>query len=141
MKAVDVNVLLNAVNSRAVDHLVSRDWLGRSLNGEASVGFAWLVLIGFVRLSTRRGILTTPLTTDQAITVVRGWLERPTVYVLHPTERHFDVLADLLGQAGVAGNLTNDAHLAALAIEHRAQVVTFDADFDRFPGVRWTRPS
>ena len=38
--------------------------------------------------------------------------------------------------AGTAGNLTTDTHLAALAIEHDAELVTFDRDFDRFVGLR-----
>ncbi|NMD45782.1 MAG: type II toxin-antitoxin system VapC family toxin, partial [Propionibacterium sp.] len=37
-------------------------------------------------------------------------------------------------------NLVNDAHLAALALEHRAEIVSYDNDFARFEGVRWRRP-
>jgi predicted nucleic acid-binding protein len=40
----------------------------------------------------------------------------------------------------LGGNLINDAHLAALAIEHRAEVITYDSDFGRFPGVAWSTP-
>jgi predicted nucleic acid-binding protein len=43
----------------------------------------------------------------------------------------------LLVAAGTAGNLTNDAHLAALAIEHIAEVGTFDRNFKRFAGLRF----
>jgi predicted nucleic acid-binding protein len=46
----------------------------------------------------------------------------------------------LLLELGVAGNLTSDAHLAALAIEHQAELVSTDADFARFPGLRWFNP-
>ncbi|HXJ43261.1 MAG TPA: PIN domain-containing protein [Bryobacteraceae bacterium] len=46
----------------------------------------------------------------------------------------------LLETIGIAGNLTTDAHLAALAIEYRATIVTTDADFARFPGLRWRKP-
>ena len=42
------------------------------------------------------------------------------------------------GQA-VAGVVT-DAHLAALAVEHGCELVSTDADFARFPGVRWRNP-
>lgn len=34
----------------------------------------------------------------------------------------------------------NDAHLAALAVEHRCTVVSFDHDFGRFEGVEWAMP-
>jgi predicted nucleic acid-binding protein len=58
---------------------------------------------------------------------------------VHPTARHASVLAGLFaGSRG--GNLVDDAHLAASAIEHRAEIVSFDRDFDRFPGVRCERP-
>ena len=47
---------------------------------------------------------------------------------------------ELLDAVGTAGNLTSDAHLAALAIEHGALLCSCDADFSRFPGLRWVDP-
>ncbi len=64
---------------------------------------------------------------------------RQTVLV-HPGDRHADILFGLLEAAGVAGNLTTDAHLAALAIEHRAELHSTDADMARFPGLRSIDP-
>ena len=49
-----------------------------------------------------------------------------------PTSRHLDVLSGLLMTVGTGGNLANDAHLAALAVEHGAEIVTYDSDFGRF---------
>lgn len=141
MKLVDANVLLNAVNGRAADHAVSKRWLDGALSGASTVGFAWVVLLAFVRLSTRRGLFERQLSPDEAMAVVASWLAAPSARVVHPTERHSTVLADLLRNVGTAGNLTSDAHLAALAVEHRAEVVSFDADFDRFPTLRWHRPT
>lgn len=43
-------------------------------------------------------------------------------------------------RAGARGNLVPDAFLAALAIEHRATLVTSDRGFARFPGLAWTPP-
>jgi hypothetical protein len=40
-------------------------------------------------------------------------------------------------EAGTAGNLTTDAHLAALAIEHGAELHSTDTDFARFAKLRW----
>ena len=60
--------------------------------------------------------------------------------LIHPGDRHADILFDLLDAAGVAGNLTADAHLAAMAIEHRAELHSTDADMARFPGLRWKNP-
>jgi len=41
---------------------------------------------------------------------------------------------------GAAGNLVSDAHLAALAIEHGAELCSADTDFARFPRLRWSNP-
>lgn len=140
MKLVDANVLIYAVNSAAAQHDRSRTWLDGALSGAAPVAFSWVVLLAFLRLSTRSDLFASPLTVDQATEVVTQWLAQPAAQVVHPTARHPFVLGDLLATVGVGGNLVNDAHLAALAIEHRAEVITFDTDFARFPGVRWAMP-
>jgi uncharacterized protein len=71
---------------------------------------------------------------------VVDWCGAPGAVVLSPTPRHADILSGLLTQVGTGGNLVNDAHLAALAVEHRASIVTYDSDFGRFDGVRWDTP-
>jgi hypothetical protein len=49
-------------------------------------------------------------------------------------------LRGLLRDTGTAGNLTTDAHLAALALEYGAGIVSFDRDFARFSGVKHRLP-
>lgn len=139
MLLVDTNVLLNAVNRSAPGHEESRLWLDSALDGRAPVGFAWVTLLGFLRISTRRGVFGEPLTVDQALGLMHEWLDRPAAHVLQPTQRHREILGRMLEEVGTAGDLTTDAHLAALATEHRATVVTYDSDFSRFP-VRTERP-
>ncbi len=141
MKVVDANILLDAVNVRAAQHEPARAWLDRSLAGEEAVGFSWLVLIAFLRLGTNPAIFPRPLSLDQAGTIVEAWLAQRAAVVLHPTPRHLAVLRGLLAPIGTAGNLVSDAHLAALAIEHGAEVISFDRDFGRFPGLRWSLPA
>jgi uncharacterized protein len=141
MKLVDANVLLNAVNADAADHASAKRWLDDALSGSARVAFTWPVLIAFVRIATRPAIFARPLTPTEALDIVDAWLGQRAATVIHPTRRHAAALRELLIAVGTAGNLTNDVHLAALAIEHRAEVVTFDADFDRLPGVAWSRPA
>ena len=137
MKLVDTNVLLYAVNADCSEHDSARSCLEASLSDDAGLGFAWLALVGFVRLATRRGILAKPLALDAAMTVVDDWLAAPHAHVLQATPRHWPILRRLLVGAGTAGNLSNDAHLAALAIEHGATLVSFDRDFERFAGLRF----
>lgn len=104
------------------------------------MGFAWVPLLASVRLVSRPGLFPAPVTAERAMTQVQDWLAQPTAHLLQPTARHPIVLAELLAGARPGGNLVDDAHLAALSIEHRAEVVSYDDDFERFPGVRWTRP-
>jgi uncharacterized protein len=139
MKLPDTNVLLYAVNSDAPQHAVARDWLTGALAAPAGVALAWGALIGFIRLSTRRGILPKPLGVEDSLSIVRDWIEAPRARLVDPTPRHGPMLASLLLAAGTAGNLTNDAHLAALAIEHGATLASFDRDFDRFEGLLFER--
>jgi toxin-antitoxin system PIN domain toxin len=132
----DTNVLLAAVNEDARGHRVARDWLAESLSGAEPTGFAWLALVGFVRLATKAAIFARPLSPSEALDLVDEWLARPNATALHPGERHPAILRDLLTSAGTAGNLTSDAHLAAIAIEHGAKFATFDSDFHRFAELR-----
>lgn len=133
MKLPDVNVLLYAMNVDAPEHRRAREWLERALSGSEAVAFAWVVLLGFVRISTRA---PKPRSVAQAFDVVEEWLDRPNVEVVHPTRRRAPLLRGLIEQAGAAGNLTIDAHLAALAIEHGATLASFDGDLHRFAGLR-----
>src|SRR6185312_10767551 len=121
-------------------HRIARDWLDQTLSGSDTVAFAWHVLLGFVRLSTRAAVFARPLTVDEALDVIDGWLQQPCVTVVHPSDRHARVLRELLSPLGTAANLTNDAHVAALAIEHGAELCSTDSDFSRFSGLRWTDP-
>lgn len=135
MKLVDTNVLLNAINADSREHAVALAFLEDGLSGGNSIAFAWLALVGFVRLATRRGILPRPLPTEDALSLVDDWLAAPQAQLLQTTTRHWPIMRRLLVGAGTAGNLTNDAHLAALAIEHGATLVSFDRDFERFAGL------
>lgn len=141
MKLVDANVLLYAVDASAEHHFAARRWLDATLSSSESVALPWLSLLAFLRLSTHPSIYPHPLTIDQALNVVEAWTALPNVVSAEPDRRHSRRLRELLDATGRAGNLVNDAHLAALALQYGAEVGTFDNDFGRFPGVRWIRPS
>jgi toxin-antitoxin system PIN domain toxin len=86
-------------------------------------------------------VFAEPLALDDAIERVDAWLSHPNVRIVGETEEHWRVLKELLGQTGTAGNLTTDAHLAALAIAHGATLASCDADFARFRHLRWENPA
>ncbi len=136
----DVNTLLYAVNSAAEQHRAATKALQEGFTNPRGVGFAWIALLAFLRLSTRRGIFPAPLPLEDALRVVNHWLSFPNSQVVVESQDHAQVLGKLLLTTGTAGNLTTDAHLAALAIEHDATIVSFDRDFARFADVKWSLP-
>ena len=140
MKLPDVNLLLYAADQSSARHEPARAWVEEQLSGAETFAFAWVVLLAFIRLTTSSRVFRSPLTTSAALDLVDSWLAQPCVTVVHPTSRHAPVLRQLLEPLGTAGNLTTDAHLAALAIEHGAELCSTDLDFTRFAGLRWTNP-
>jgi toxin-antitoxin system PIN domain toxin len=141
MKVVDANVLVYSVDARSPFHGSARRWLDAGLRGGETIGFAWVVLLAFLRVVTHPGITRDPLSVERAARVVEKWLAQPPAVVVHPTPRHASILRSLLSATGTGSNLVNDAHLAALALEHGGEVVSFDTGFARFDGVSWSAPS
>jgi toxin-antitoxin system PIN domain toxin len=140
VRIADVNLLIYAYDEASPNHRRARHWLEERLSGTETFGLAWVGLLAFVRLVTNPRVFSDPMTATEALDRVDAWLAQPCVTVLHPGQRHAAVLRELLGPVGTAGNLTTDAHLAALALEHGAELCSADADFSRFPGLRWTNP-
>jgi toxin-antitoxin system PIN domain toxin len=140
VKLIDVNLLLYAMDDVSPRHSAAKPWLEETLSGTETVALAWVVLLAFIRLATSPSVFERPLSAEEALDVVQTWLRQPCVTVVAPTDRHASVLRDLLAPLGTAGNLTTDAHLAALAIEHGAQLCSCDADFSRFSGLRYVNP-
>jgi toxin-antitoxin system PIN domain toxin len=140
MKIVDANLLIDAVNRDSPLHAKAKVWLEKSLAEDDPLGFSWLVILAFIRLSTKPGLFQKHLRPAQAFDIVADWLDQPTARIVSPGPRHFSILRDLLVSLGTAGNLTSDAHLAALAIEQNALLCSCDNDFARFPGLRWKNP-
>lgn len=140
MKLPDANVLLYALDETSARHAAAKAWLDGTLSGSEEVGFAWVVLLAVLRLTTKPSVFAHPLRPAEAFDIVDGWLAQPCSLILHPTVRHAALMRGFLTDVGTAGNLTTDTHLAALSVEYGATVCTYDADFARFPGVSATSP-
>jgi toxin-antitoxin system PIN domain toxin len=140
MKVVDANILLHAVNQSAAEHVVCRQWLEESLSGDELIGLDWIVVLAFLRISTQPRIFPQPLSVSQAIEQIAHWLSSRIVQFIHPNDGHWDALSELLAKVGMGGNLTTDAHLAALAISRDATLVSCDRDFARFGRLKWENP-
>jgi uncharacterized protein len=135
----DINLLVYAYNADAPHHSEARSWWEGALSGARAVGLPWAVILGYLRLMISATVLLRPLEPGQAIAHLRSWLERPQTLVLEPGPRHLDLLGGVLASVP-GGELTTDTHLAALAIEHQAELCSNDADFNRFPCLRWSNP-
>ena len=140
MILVDVNVLLYAEDSLSTYHDTAREWWDAQLSGRSPVCLCWTVLTAFIRIGTNRQVFERPLSLKDAIHRVQSWIDQPCTRLIHPTERHWQVLQELLEQGQAVGNLVADAHLAALAIEHGCQLYSTDSDFARFPKLKWKNP-
>jgi toxin-antitoxin system PIN domain toxin len=140
VKLLDVNLLIYAVDEDSTRFARAHPWVEGVLGGRETVALPWAVLLAFLRLVTKPQVMTSPLAAGDALDLIDDWLARPNTVIVHPTERHPAVLRELLAPLGTAGNLVTDAHLAALAIEHGAELNSCDADFSRFAGLRLTDP-
>lgn len=140
MRIVDLNVLLYVVNADAPHHKSIRAWWEDALNDEDTVGLAWVVMLGFLRLTTNPAVFPRPLAFRAAAAKLDAWLSRDNIRVISETGDHWRALKSLLSETGAAGNLTTDAHLAAIAMSHDATLVSCDNDFARFKGLRWENP-
>jgi len=140
MILIDVNLLLYAHDSASVQHEAARVWLENTFSEPEAVGLAWVTILGFLRISTNPRLYKHGPSLAEATTIVSGWLDQPLVTILHPGERHWEILRQLLVEGQASGPLVTDAHLAALAIENGATLATTDRDFARFPGLRLLNP-
>ena len=136
----DINLLVYAYNDGTPRHDAARQWWEGLVNGAERVGVPWVVSIGFVRLMTHPAALTAPISPADAIERVREWYRYPHILPISPGAEHLTHMQRILDAAGVGGNLTTDAHIAAMAIEYQAEVHSNDSDFSRFPGLRWRNP-
>ena len=136
----DINLLVYAYNSDAPFHQDSKDWLEACLSSRTTIGFPWVVILGFVRIMSSNVVLTSPVHPAEAVQHVESWMVRPQTQIVNPGPRHLEILGDLMPSAGASGRLTTDAHLAALATETQSELHSNDLDFARFAGLRWRNP-
>lgn len=136
----DLNLLLYAVDESTPHHARAVGWWTEALTGLEPIGLPWVTVLGFVRLTTNPRVFEHPLSGEAAVDIAAGWFRAPHVAPLDPGPRHLGIARELIAASGAAGNLVTDVHLAALAIEHGATLLSADHDFARFPGLNWRNP-
>lgn len=140
MILVDANLLIYAVNLDLPQHKLAKAWWEAALSGADAVRLPWVSLMAFMRICTNPRIFENPLSPEQTAGFIDEWLDRPNVSTIAPGSGHWPIMKNLIRQTGTAGNLTTDAHIAALALEHGCTICSADNDFKRFPGVTHINP-
>ncbi len=140
MKLLDVNVVLSAHRADHPDHAVARRWLDNLLTTGGQFGVPWAVWWSFLRLSSHPRVFSVPTAVDDALDFISAIRAQPGHIQVEPDDSHLDCLRSTCADADASADLLPDAVLAALAVEHGGEVVSFDRDFARFPGLRWSRP-
>ncbi|MDD5200798.1 MAG: PIN domain-containing protein [Terrimicrobiaceae bacterium] len=136
----DANLLLYAYDRSSPWHKAAAGWWSECLSGEEPIAIAPVVLFAFVRVATSPRAYDRPMKIETAASHVREWLDQPPVEVADLQPADVDLALHLLCGAGIGGNLTTDAQIAALSVRLRGEVHTADSDFARFPSVRWRNP-
>ena len=136
----DVNVLIYAHRLESPDHPRYARWLVDLANGSESFGLSELSCGAFVRIVTLPQLWFPPTPLDHAITFVDLLRARDNCRHLTPAPDNWNIFVQLCTAANARGKLVADAYHAALAIEHGCELVTADADFARFPTLRWRHP-
>ena len=140
MRLIDANILVYSFVSSMPLHERAKAWMDSILNDVPRVGLPWNTLLAFVRLVGNPRIFERPAPIVDAWGQVTSWLACECVWIPQATERHVEVMTQLLSQPGLSANHVPDAHLAGLALEHGLIVCSTDNDFRRFKTVRIENP-
>jgi toxin-antitoxin system PIN domain toxin len=140
MIVCDVNVLVYAFRNDARDHDRYAAWLADVVGSPEAYGVPSIVLSGFLRVVTHPRIMRMPAPLERALAFVRAVRDQPSAVSVEPGRRHWAIFEELCREIDASGNLIPDAYIAAVAIEHGAELATTDADFARFPRLRCRHP-
>jgi hypothetical protein len=140
MILIDANLLVYAHDSRSPHHDAARSWLESVLGDIEPVRIPLVALLAFVRIVTNPSLFPAPLSPGAAIEIVERWLSQPNVAIATPTERHWRLFREAASAGQARGPMLMDAHIAALAVEHGATLMSADRGFARFPGLRFRNP-
>ncbi len=137
----DVNVFVYAHREEFEEvHHAHAAWLVRLATGPEPFAVSVLAMAGFARIVTNPRIFSRPSTHDDLFGFLGELTKRQNARIVCPGAAFPSIFERLCRESGASGKLVADAAHAAVAIEHGCTFVTTDADFDRFPGLRWRHP-
>ena len=140
MRLLDVNVVLAAHRDDHPHFKIARAWFEDMLAERSPFSVTDLVAGSFLRVATNRRIFSVPTPVAEAFGYLRALRDQPGHVLVGPGPLHLELLERLCIDADAQGDLMPDVQLAAIAIEHACELVSFDRDFARFADLRWMRP-
>lgn len=140
MVLLDVNVLVTAMREDAPRHAVMKAYLEGLRRAPEPFGVSELVLSAALRVLTHPRVFIPPTPLEAALAWITALRDTPNLVLVAPGPRHWEIFTELVGETHAIGNLIPDAWHAALALEHGCEWISEDADFGRFPQLRWSRP-
>ena len=141
MRLLDVNVLVYAAIKSSPQHEMALRWLEKRLsNRDEKLAFPWETIVGFVRIVSNPRIFSNPWSVSEAWGTVEKWLSAPAAWIPTATVRHIEYFRKFMRMKDMGSKLVADAQLAALACEHGLTLVSADADFKKFDGLRVENP-
>jgi len=141
MILADVNVLIYAFRKDSAHHTICRAWLDTVVLGNARFGLAPAALAAVVRITTNQRRYSMPSAVEEAFGFCEDLLGQPHCQIVEPKERHWQIFKRLCLETSTRGGRVTDAWYAALAIEWGCEWITFDRDYARFPGLKWSTPA
>ncbi len=132
----DVNVLLAGFRADHAHHEAARGFLTEARADNETLGLSDVALSGLVRLATNPTVFEHPDSAAAVLDYVDA-LADPPARLIRAGASHWSRFAALCRDLRLRGNLVPDAYLAAVALEERAELVTFDRGFSRYPRLSW----
>ena len=136
MVICDVNVVVAGMRPDHQHHTRALAAVATNRSAGVELGYPDFVLTSVIRLVTNARIFTEPNNPAEAVTSMNSLLTRPG-RLLAGSLSTWQTFARLVRELKLRGNDIPDAALAAVCIENRAELLTFDRGFARFPGLRW----
>ena len=135
MLVFDTNVLIYSADEYSEFYLPCRNFLDATLHDREPAFLTWGVCYEFLRVATHPSVLRSPRSMREAWGFLENLLGAPNFGVLHPTQRHGDVLSEILDELpDLRGSISHDLHTAVLMREHGiTRICSRDSDFRRFP--------
>ena len=132
---LDVNLWLSLVDQRHLHHPVARAYW--SQNGDREFAFCRVTMLGFLRLITSHKTVADPKTPAAAWSIYQEFKALPNIRFLTEPPYLEASFHSLTTAVDLPNRLWTDAYLAAFAIASGSRLVSFDADFSRFPGLQF----